>query len=239
MSDKVKVTFTNDQKRAYKVVKKLYRKVPESERRPLEFDEIEKVLDAKEYFKFVTTIGTLGDSSRDQTKVFRHFINFKGLEPAAAAEQILTNKLDSIVLDLGIKGVFTYKDFVQEYKNVKGKLLVKANDYRKQIWTTFVLANDITGLIDDSKKLIKLKQVANIIERDNSKTAAYEIVENYIDAGKKFVFEGAEQITGRQLQWVREYGNRGYKMIDGSLSIVGKRTRLLVQLKSKYLKCKI
>ena len=235
MSDKVKVTFTYDQKKAYKVIKNLYRKVPKSDRRPLEFDEIAKVLDTKEYFKFVTTIGTLGDSSRDQAKVFRHFINFKGLEPAAAAEKILTEQLDVIVRN--VTKIATYKEFVKRYKDAKGDLLLTANDYYKQIMSTFILGIGIKDLLNNRKKLVKLKSVVKYMGGDDG-VSARKIVDTYFDKGKNFFIDKKNQITGLkenalQLQWVKGAEN-GYKIVDGTLSIVDKGIGILSRVEDAY-----
>ena len=228
MSQKVKVTFTYDQKQAYKVIKKLYRKVPKSDRRPLEFDEIEKALDTKEYFKLVATIGTLGDSSRDQAKVFRHFINFQGLEPAAAAEQILTNQLDLIVYNLF--GISTYKDF-QNTKLIKGK------DAFKKLWTTITTTFKIDEIISEQKNLVKFKKVIKKLGLDESKTANY-VLDSYFGSGRELLNGNKEKLKAwqanmMQAQWVKKLG-KTVKVVDGLFSVVDAGINISTRAKDVY-----
>ena len=84
-SSLVKVTY--DQKKAFVKIRKLYKSLPPTERKPLSLDFIKNKIPPKDYFVLVSTLGTIGESDSKKAKVFSQFVDFGDKQPAEAVEQ--------------------------------------------------------------------------------------------------------------------------------------------------------
>ena len=143
MSNTELVKVTYDQKKAYIQLKKLYKSLPTEEKKPLSLANLQGKMPAKDYFKLVSTQGTIGETNGSKARIFSQFVDFNDKEPAEAVENVFTKQLDAITYE--ITGVTNFSDF-------KANPLVFTYDKLKDIYSAFITLNGVSEFMSDYTK---------------------------------------------------------------------------------------